>query len=432
MTIDVLLIVDSSKRELFGINRLINELQLKNLKCRITGRHQLSIAYNQYNPKVVVIPKTHKTIELKDIHKKSLVCLLQAESFAGNAEAARKYNSKSNNAQPEFVDYVYCWGQRDYEAILKARIYPEGVLQLTGNATTEQWYCNNKNTTKKNTIGIATSLRAITHFSRPKSIIELIDSIEKNGESGFFDKPNHAESYLTYEIAFLRIILNIINSNPKYTISIRPHPLEDISHYNFLLKYPNVKIEQNSVITDWLTTIDVLCSYLSVSQIDAYAMKIPVISLKNMFPKWLIDMMPKSLDNEIDTLFQSPYTIKEFQFLIENIEYEFNEKATKFMKDVYNYPSEIIPSKKIAAHIKSILINTSKIKDKNYVQSKEKGFTKYVPEFFSKYLIVTFASELKCLFTGSNKMKNSYSPWRLIRNYQYEKKANNLNLKTKN
>ena len=146
---NILIIIDSKNREYIGSLYVKNQLILVGFKVYIINKAAINYAFNYYKPFLVLTPKTHKMPELEMISKFAVVGLIQAESFSGNKKGIIMYNTASF-ARLDIIDFVYCWGERDYRTLIDNKILNKSVVVKTGNPTVESWKVVNKDPKKKN------------------------------------------------------------------------------------------------------------------------------------------------------------------------------------------------------------------------------------------------------------------------------------------
>lgn len=256
----------------------------------------MAMTYNRFRPDVVVLPKTHKIVGLGEIHRGSVVILAQAESFVGSEDS---FKYLSGNLKKEFVDLVCCWGPFDYDFYTNNGMFPPERTFITGHPIIDSWYLPHRNLRQNESpvVGITSSLRAFTHKalgSRPNPIASII-GIEEVGDSGYFLPPYHAEDWVAFEAAWIRIVYQIIKGNPDIRFRLRPHPLENSRNYKTFERFPNLTVDSQGHIADWLSSVNVLCSSFSGSMLDGYFRRIPVVSLRNLIPEHILSSIHPSI-----------------------------------------------------------------------------------------------------------------------------------------
>lgn len=287
---NALLVIDSFDREFLSMRLLKDALVRRGVTVRLCSRPILAMVYNRFKPQVVVLPKTHKIPELEHIHRSAVVILMQAESFVGSLKA---FELLAPKIRKNFVDITCCWGDFDREFYVGAGIFPAERTYATGHPITEAWYLPRvaRPADNKLEVGITFSLRALTHkaLGPNPNPIEAITGLEGVGDSGFFVPPYHAEDWVAFEASWLRIAYQLVKENPDISFSLRPHPIENSNLYKvFEKKFPNVRVAENGHISQWLSTVDAICSAYSTSMLDAYFSGVSVLSIRNLISPRII------------------------------------------------------------------------------------------------------------------------------------------------
>ena len=275
---------------------------------------------------------------------------------------------------------------------------------------------------EESVIGLAMSLRALTHINATRNIIELIASMEKIGAGAFFDPPFHAESWIAFEAAWIRLIIQVIEAFPQKIFSIRPHPLEDKDLYKILERYSNVRVSSAGSMVDWLDEIEVMITVLSTSQLDAYLRGVAVISLYELLPKEIVSSLPKAQLTGLDDHFPNPRTFDELEiFLVrkwERIDY-----FDKFAKDVFSFPSRNRPSENICKYLETVISTLSKRPTGGICEVSKVSF---VPRGLRRDLWLLGYHEIRALFSKNNITESSFSPFRIFRIFKKRRIATRI------
>ncbi len=422
MSNKVLILIDSNNREYLAALFLQEALNAKGIQSKIINRFALGISFNKYKPTAVIVSKLHKIPELEHIIKHAQVYFLPAESFTGSNQAIIDF---SKQWPKHLCDYILCWGKNDYDVYLNENIFPKEKLLITGNPIVEIWHINSKHKKSQSnkTIGITTSMRALTHINRPLSPVHQICNVEDNGSSGFFDPPYHAENWFFFEAAWIRIIYDICKKNefsesPK-NIIIRPHPLENKKDYAYFEKFDHVKIDQFLNIDEYLNKVDILFSFISTSQLDAYLKKVNVISIANLFPKIVQQGIPKSMLTNLSPQFENPNSLDEAFALIDQ-PFKNIPQLDDFAKKVFNFPDTKRPSTNIAEFIRQNLDHPN---GKKKFHKTKLSTIKLAFSFFHRGddLFILFRDLRFRLLKKGDGVYNSYCAHLFQRNKMYKK-----------
>ncbi len=411
----VLIAVDSFKREYLGIYLLKKELLKNGFKVRICSRYVLKYAFNHFRPEVVVVHSSYKIAELEEISRQAVLILLQAESCTGNELGILSYAAEiSPLTRPEFIDFRYCWGKFDYDILKKHPVFPNAGLAVTGHPITDPWYRKRApRKSKELTIGIATSLRAMTHISGAiGNPIKFIHDIEEGGQTSlFFEAPYHAEAWVAFEAAWLRILLDLVKNLKGYKVKIRPHPIEKIEYYRFLEKKFGVEVSNHEDLSEWLESVDVMISYLSTAQLAAYVRGVNVISIKNLFPVYIHNTLPAAITFELDQYFHAPSSIEELKNSLKENKCD-REKLDHYASQMFNFPSKDRPSVLIAEHLAGFVEEKLKTKAK-FKRIPEGRITNLIPDFIPKDTLLMLYRDW---FYPKEQVSLSYCRHRFLRN----------------
>jgi len=346
----VLLVIDSFEREFLAMRLVAAALEKHNVEVRLCCRQVLGMVFNRFQPHVVLLPKTHKIIELDAIHRSSVVILCQAESFVGSLDS---FKYLSAHLRKEFVDLVCCWGSFDYDFYIENKVFPAGRVFVTGHSMNESWYLpppEKKNLSVNLVVGITSSLRAFTHKALGLNCnpFKSIIGIEEVGDSGYFLPPYHAEDWIAFEASWVRVVHQIIKENPDIQFSLRPHPLENPVHYKAFERFPNLIVDSRGNIAEWLTTLDAMCSSYSGSMLDAYFREIPVVSIRNLIPSHILEGIHPSITGiPHESHFVAPNDITSLRHELHK-PWRANCDLDALGKRVFNFPDERRPSERLA------------------------------------------------------------------------------------
>jgi len=423
----VILVIDSFNREFFAMELLARAFRSKGVKAILCARQVLGMTYNRFRPDIVLLPKLHKIPSLDKMFESSLIVLAQAESFTGSESAFTHFSS---NIKSEFVDLVICWGEFDRNFYIENKIFTNERLISTGHPITESWYLAKKIPLKTRTIGIAMSIRALTHRAlgpSPNPISTILQT-ELAGSNGYFIEPYHAEDWLAYESAWIRIVFQIISNNQEIHFSIRPHPLENPLHYHAFDHLSNVSIDHDGGhINEWLQKIDLLCSAFSTSMLDAYFMKVPVVSLRNLMPERILNCIhPSQLDIKHDNYFPMPKDIPELKNLLQN-EWQAIPEVDDLGLRVFNFPQKNRPCKQIAYTLVQKALRSPKI-NKPFSPVRELFLERLCGPFSWAPNLRMLYLHLRDIVTSNTVTSSAYCKHRFKKNRRYLKLLETLQI----
>lgn len=365
--IRVLIVVDSMHRELSSALALSEVLRVDpKIAVELIPRQVLPVAFNLIKPHAILLPKVHKIPFLNEMRRSCRVILMLSESFSGSKSA---FETLKGNLDLNSVDHVCCWGQFDRDIYLNLGLAPVEKLSITGGLCSDYWWnfvTINKLATSNKKVGIAMSMRALTHRAygkRAGSVESILGVIKAGQESGFFDNNSLPEGWIAYEATWLKIVYEICLKNPKTKFSLRPHPLESVENYELFRSFDNVEICSRDTLTEWFSDIDLLLSAFSTSMIDAYMHGVQVISLKPLFDPDILKLIPVyQSEVPFDDLFLQARTYEELESLIASIPVRKSEvtktRLEAFLKETFNFGEKTKrPSVAVAEVIKKQLIS---------------------------------------------------------------------------
>ncbi len=426
----ILYIIDVAAREQLAAYLVRHELEKLGCIVYLASRYAISSAYNRFRPDVIILPKIHKVPELGELSKRCHIFLLSAESFSGSEEVTVS-SYQGYDKEVDCVDMRLCWGGFDKDILLKAGLFQQGKLAVTGHPMTESWYLPPKKYLNKRSVvvGITSTSRVLANAFGDRNMVSIIDGLEhnldSNGNGNFFDKPNHAECWIAFEAAFIRLMINIADQLPDFEIRIRPHPNEAVSDYSAIQKSrPNVKVDRKGDIAEWLDDIDVLLSFISTSQIDAAVRGKHVISLKNLFPKWVIDGLPQRYRLPVDDIFPAPDSLEELNKILQTPFFE-SASVKKYVDRVFNFPSKKRPSELIAEYICNYLEGADM--KSNYQESLPREMSNKLLKLAVSDTIFMIMQDIKSSIGFSkSRVAHSFCAHRFKRNYDISKRAKEL------
>lgn len=299
MNIDVLLVVDNSKRELVGILLIQQYLQELGFSSKICSRFTLTQAFHKFRPRAVALPNAFFST-CKALAERCFVCVLPSES--GNGQRAQilgiMKGTPTSKCYTEYVDLVFSWGEQMTKWLVEEKVYSEDRIRTTGHPSTDHWLLPVKKKLNRKA-GLTTTFRMLNNsLGGVINAVKWIYNKEKSGGDGsFYLPPEHAEAWIYWEAAFLRLICNIVDYvviPHNIRIELRPHHAEMKEPYKFLVKQSKglMQVFKEETISEWFQDIDVLLTYMSASALDAVIQGLPVISLEKILNQDALRRIP--------------------------------------------------------------------------------------------------------------------------------------------
>ncbi len=181
----------------------------------------------------------------------------------------------------------------------------------------------------------------------------------KGGDGTYFLPPNHAESWIYWEAAFVRVLCNIVDQlvvPSKVKTQLRPHPFEMAHCYRSLQESSGglLDVVKQGTMSEWLKGIGTLVTVLSASALDASVRNVPVISIKGLMPKSAADQIPPGYHYDYYDFFWQANGMDELKELVNNglagklaVSPKLDQLA-KYIADHFVYP-RIKPSAQLVA-----------------------------------------------------------------------------------
>lgn len=368
----ILIAIDNTHRELSYCKVISDRIHGNESRVIFCSMYSLDLAFQNCLPNILILPKVHKVIRLKEYHEIATIIYLPAEMYSGSKDGFITTISHELN-QLKYIDYRICWGDFDF-SILNDLYDDKFRLIHFGHPAIEYWMLK-KNASHMNTVGIISTTRVLNN-KNSSNLLSGIISVEYNndndGNSIFFKKGDHAEAWLAYELAFYRILINLIRENPDTQFIIRPHPSERNEIYLFLeRKFSNVIIsKRGESFSDYLNSVDTVLGHLSVGLIESFLRGKLVFSLKNLFPNWVLDKLPDRLILFFDDKFPAldSFNLDHLQKISKS-----SNELILLSKLYFNFPLEGSPSNDMAKLIENI-----KVKKLSCSQFESQGLRRFL------------------------------------------------------
>lgn len=365
---DVVLVVDNTFRELVGIFLIYFNLLKLGLKVRIVNRFVYWEAFNLFRPKIILLPNAGDP-NIPLMTKSAHVCILPSES--GNGQLTQILSTHAGTeiykCYTEEISRFFSWGKYMSEVLLKSGKYRKDQIIDSGHPSTDLWKKDKaiENRSKK-VVGFTTSFRGINNsLGKKQNLFTWIHHAEKfGGDGSFYLPPNHSESWLFWEAAYVRLMFQLIqvvvDSDEEIIVQIRPHPFENIDMYEaFTEEFGNrVIVTKIGTINEWLENVDVLVTYFSASLVDAYINQKSIISLSKLVDPVAKSLIPKAYIYDYYEFFNAPEAIKDFSIEIEKAlksrDLKPNVRMDEYLNSRFDFPKDIPSSFRIAIDLKGL------------------------------------------------------------------------------
>lgn len=434
----VLIVIDSSKRELFGCSLLARYLASMGIRSVICSRFAFAYYYTRYKPEAVVW--FNVLSDLSHIAKTSFVFVLPSES--GNGQPDQVVSTHGGTATvpvyPECVDRFFCWGPAMKEVLLETGRWRDEQLVVTGSPATDHWLLPRQAVKPtKPQIGLTTSFRALSNGAPPSKMnyFEWLDSAEIYGRDGtYYLPPEHAESWIFFEASLARVMVGLVRAlavERSETVRFRPHPFEREERYEYLRAITNGRmfISKKGTISEWLEEVSILFTFISGSALDAVVRGVPVISLRGLLDADALRKIPGHFRYSYDDMM---WQMEDIGQAVEYVELAAKGKLRpcrdekgfyEFLSCHFLFPRKVPAAQQVALEIKKTLEGESSRRRKPRRQRSDdtqglRGIKRVVGRTVCRYVPMfpewmALWKYLGGLLPGHQDIGFSYQPWRI-------------------
>ena len=405
----ILLTCDHPQRELRSLKILKNKLINENIPCKIINKALVVKAFNLYKPKIITIPHTLKYMinSINFLKNKVKIVVIPTESCIMvdkfiKMQYCNEFLGFKKPSNHKKVDYFFT--QSNYTSnYLKKKILIKKNTITTGFLYFDYWYqkkLNKKiNEKYKKKIGIALTNELPLRFFNSKNFVKNFK--KSNDTTDYFENKWRLKQF-NLDLFIFSSIFKIIQTLPKdFLINIRPHPLDSQTKLKEVFEdYPNVSIDNNSKLQDWIQNHELIISTFSSIYIDAYIFKKPHISLINLIPNSFLNFKAynsHSYKDYYEFYSNKPKNIKQLISLIKKVKFKRNKSFDKKINKYYGFPSKKTASTKILENLKYIYSETKNYNQTIIYNQKQKVLNKIFGYKISSFLIF-YLSEFKLYF----------------------------------
>lgn len=283
----ICLIVDNPLRDLDGMVLLGWTLAQQGAEVYLVPMYQQSFEVAALSPDFVLVNHLRRNnAQLVKAYADSgiLVGVLDTEGGIFNSveEGLIKLVARS---YPENVDLYCLWGKKQYESFLAHKLLPREKLAVTGCPRYD--FCS---------LPWKQSLSFLQHVKNPMILINtrfslIFPRFQKSYKEeikvmlslGFKDDyvREYARQCFLVWAEMIGITAELAKTFSSVTFVVRPHPFEDRTTYDQLLKdIPNVRIIQEGTVLPWIHASSLLVQRDCSTALEASFLNKPVLSLE--------------------------------------------------------------------------------------------------------------------------------------------------------
>jgi len=225
------------------------------------GRLKEYLLRDFFDPGIIIYksitPSDQRLEELKFFkNKKFIITSLDEED--GLINANKKYLiERFSNESIDLTDCVFTWGKFDHDNLSNKYTEHKKKFIKSGNPRVDFWrkdfesYFKKRNLPYTNYIFFSLNLC----IKSKKEFNERWKSLQswgytKRGITIGREKRIYNDSHKMFK-KFSELIIKLSNQTNSLII-VRPHPIDDIRHYDHLKKYSNIKVIKEGNISDWI------------------------------------------------------------------------------------------------------------------------------------------------------------------------------------
>jgi len=186
------------------------------------------------------------------------------------------------------IDAFFCWGQYDYNRLIKFFPKQKKKFYLTGSPRKDLWI-SKFNSFWKNSDNNKSDILIISNFSFYNNHLNLKKIFKRKELEGYYSRSkklkNNELQYYRYQKKnfnpFVNLVKFLSKKFPKKKIIVRPHPTENIDTWEKKLKgLNNIHISNDAIISQQICQSKCVIQNGSASALEAYLFKKPIINFE--------------------------------------------------------------------------------------------------------------------------------------------------------
>jgi len=385
----IAILVDNSLRDLLPSRLLQEEFNRNGFKAYLFNKRNMIPFLLHLKPDACIFSRGDYA-NLPEIGRSCKLFIVPSEGgrltvetmksvFLGRMHEGEQVDMHGNKMETNFdyISKVYLWGKIAYDFLLSDSLFVKNQLKVVGNGRMDV-YLNSYSAKKKivdKVVGIAISIKSLSDYSGEHlSWLERMYLRHSKRAPQFPMVPvgRDFEDFVWRDLYIARKIIEsilVILRTTTHKIHIRVGPFENPKDYLFLQKkYPNRIIirPKGESMYDFIDGIDTMLTCWSTSGLESIVMDKPVISVALLGDYDFIISHVDEKANGFDTFLKIYHTPTNLDKLIDLVNLGVEGKlecsqdlefANNFMKDVYNFPSDITATKAIVDDIIGELSN---------------------------------------------------------------------------
>ena len=230
-----------------------------------------------------ITPSPSRLKELKYYKKKNFI-ITSLDEEVGLVEPNNNYVKKRySNKSVELTDRIFTWGKFDYNNLTKKFTKYKKKFIKSGNPRIDFWRNDFKFFFERKKLKYQNYILFSLNFAL-RTNDELNDRIKYYKAAGYIDRGDsisklkkfHKDSYKM--LNHYSKLIDILSKQTNLMIIVRPHPVDELSNYNFLRKYKTVSVEKEGNISDWIDSAKIVVHSGCTGGLEASVRGKPTVS----------------------------------------------------------------------------------------------------------------------------------------------------------
>lgn len=286
----VLLHIDEVQRDYVPLHWIGFFLEQLGARVRYSTRRTRMYLWKYWRPHAVLDSHInyHASREtLEALTRETLLFLLPAEGLQFCEEHINVPYTGPDNDRAEYLGYlsrIFLWGRWQGSLLEKRKLLPPGLAVVSGNPKYDgiEWY--RKKQTAKKSVGFVGLFNGINIFD-DRSFLSYIYSL-RNRKGINFDADKEVEDFIWYQVAAFRTFMELAEMlvGRGYTVSLRPHQLENHANYETFKKMfgPRFQVNMGGSFQEWLLDQHAVIVMKTTSLYESFLTGVPIITVEDM------------------------------------------------------------------------------------------------------------------------------------------------------
>ncbi len=268
---------------------------------------------NKLNPGIILeksITPAESRIKQLEHYKKndSIITSIDEEGGLLRKNIDVFLKSRFSEKTVSLTDKIFCWGNYDFNSLIK--LFPKQKKKFikTGNPRVSLWKKEFQDLFTSNEIKKKKYIFISSNFGIGVSSKRLSNIVKYHVENNYFDKKEYEKDFYQLMSLNIRLLFEFVSAInyltdrfPNFNFIIRPHPSESVDSWkNFFKKKKNLEITKKYTHSDWIENCEIVLHNGCTAGIEAFVRNKKIISFK-----------PLEIDSEMDYANEFGYMAKD-------------------------------------------------------------------------------------------------------------------------